>query len=205
MSNQIDGGKFIAVYGPNNIGKTTACRGVVTYISEKLSFPKVEYLKYPVYLLRPTGPRINDYLRKGNPENLSMLEAQKIYAQNRTDYQPNLEIGLNHGEIIIAEDYFDTGKAWGVAGGVDLEELDIINSGQKIPDLSLFLDGERFYQGIEKNHTHESLDDMWQKCREAHLMLARRENAPIIKANQLPEQVVYDLMQYIEPLILRNK
>lgn len=205
MTKIIEGGKFIAIYGPNNIGKTTACHGVVAYISESLSFPKVEYLKYPVYLLLPTGPRINSYLRKGNPENLTMFDAQKIYAQNRIDYQPSLEIGLKHDEIIIAEDYFNTGKAWGVAGGVELEKLDAINSGQRIPDLSLFLDGERFNQGIETNHTHESSNKMWQACREAHIMLARRENAPIINANQPPEKVVNELMQYIEPLILRNK
>ena len=90
-------GKFIVVYGMNNIGKTTATGSLVDYLNNYGI--KAEYLKYPIYDLEPTGSRINAYLRKGNPEHLTPFRAQEIYAQNRRDYQSKLEETLERGMI----------------------------------------------------------------------------------------------------------
>jgi len=47
-------GKFIVLYGINNLGKTTQTRILVDKL--KLHGLKAEYLKYPVYDLAPSGP-----------------------------------------------------------------------------------------------------------------------------------------------------
>jgi hypothetical protein len=50
-----------------------------------------EYLKYAIYDLLPSGPLLNEYLRKGNPHDLSPREFQLLQVLNRTQYQPLLQ------------------------------------------------------------------------------------------------------------------
>src|SRR3990167_10147152 len=81
-------GKFIVIYGINNLGKTTQAKLLV----EKLNAAgrRAKYLKYPIYDLSPSGPRLNEYLRGGNPEKLDARTAQILYAKNREQYEPTL-------------------------------------------------------------------------------------------------------------------
>ena len=88
-------GKFIVIYGTNNLGKSTQAKLLV----EKLKKNKInaQYLKYPIYKLAPTGPKLNDILRSGQKQEISEIELQELYAQNRKDFQPELEKMLNDG------------------------------------------------------------------------------------------------------------
>ena len=88
-------GKFIVLYGINNIGKTTQAK----LLAEKLNSAglKTEYLKYPIYDLEPSGKLLNNYLREGNIYNLTPREAQIIYALNRTQYEKKLLAKLESG------------------------------------------------------------------------------------------------------------
>ena len=54
-------GKFIAVYGINNIGKSTQTSLLVQKLV-RAGIP-VEYVKYPIYNLDPTGKMLNEILR----------------------------------------------------------------------------------------------------------------------------------------------
>jgi len=64
-----------------------------------------EYLKFPIYDIKPSGPMINNYLREGNKYGLSAREIQMAYALNRTQFEPILTAKLAQGINIIAEDY----------------------------------------------------------------------------------------------------
>jgi len=66
-------GKFIAVYGINNIGKSTQ----TSLLVQKLINigVRVEYIKYPIYNLDPTGKMLNEILRGKQKRNIqSMIE-----------------------------------------------------------------------------------------------------------------------------------
>lgn len=155
-----------AICGMNNIGKSTVINGVARIIG-------AEVLKFPIYNT-PTGRRINAYLREGNPENLSPLDAQRIFAQNRFDFEPEL-LAMAKNNFVILEDYNGTGKAWGMIAGIELRMLEKINKGQLEPDITVLLDGERFNSGIESNHKHESIgSDGWNRGRQIYLDLAKR-------------------------------
>ena len=54
-------GRFIALYGINNIGKSTQAR-LLTNRFRSAGF-KSEHLKYPVYNLDPTGKKLNEIIR----------------------------------------------------------------------------------------------------------------------------------------------
>ena len=194
-------GKFIAIYGINNLGKTLQAK----MLEERLLAEnfKVKRIKYPVYDLEPTGPRINAYLRKGNPDNLSAKAAQLIYVQNRKDFEPTLKAMLRENDFVIAEDYKGTGIAWGMGAGVEKNFLLYHNGSLLEEDVSILLDGKRFREGIESGHTHESNDELTEKVRLAHLELADYFHWPIVNANDTKEAVHEKIYEHVMKKIKR--
>lgn len=192
-------GKFIVLYGINNLGKTTQAKLLV----EKLySFGRrAEYLKYPVYSLDPSGSMLAEYLRQGNPYRLSAREAQIIYALNRSQYEPELLKWLEKGVDVVAEDYWGTGVAWGIGAGVDKNFLLRLNSRFCKENLALLFEGQRFASGIEGNHRHEQDADLTAKVAEAHRELGREFNWQTINANEDIEKVAAGVWSKVKEII----
>ncbi|MDD2807903.1 MAG: hypothetical protein PHW95_05305 [Patescibacteria group bacterium] len=174
-------GKFIVIYGINNLGKSTQAKILLNNILALGQ--KAEYLKYPIYDLTPTGPAINNILRGGRQQEISELELQQLYATNRHDYEPTLISKLASGIHIVSEDYVGTGLAWGVTKGADLAVLEKQNEGLVGEDFVILLDGDRFLEGKENNHLHEKDDELMNRCRLVHLQLAKKYNWRIVNAN----------------------
>ncbi|MBU1036566.1 hypothetical protein KKF32_00845 [Patescibacteria group bacterium] len=192
-------GLFIVIYGINNLGKTTQAKKLVE--SFKQAGLQVEYLKYPIYDLDPTGTWLNKYIRSNKREKISKKELQDIYTKNRFDFQLQLCQKLNEGINIIAEDYSGTGIAWGWTEGVDLEYLIETNKGLVKPDIEILLDGERFLEAKEENHYFEDNEEMMQKGRLNHLQLAKRFGWEVVNANQEIEKVHQDILKIAEKRI----
>jgi len=186
-------GKFIVLYGINNLGKTTQAKMLVDRLNS--TGQKAEYLKYPVYNLEPAGKLINAYLRNGNPYNLSPRELQLLHYIDRISFESILKDKLNKGINIIAEDYFGTGVAWGIGAGVESELLKYLYSFLYKEDLVILFDGERFKDSIEKNHKHETDEELTNKVRQAHLKLGQEYGWIKINANQPIEQIHQQLWQ----------
>jgi thymidylate kinase len=188
-------GKFIVLYGINNLGKTTQAKLVVEkLISQGI---KAEYLKYPVYEIKPSGPLLNDYLREGNYYNLNAREIQIIYVINKTQFEKTLEDKLAAGINIIAEDYIGTGLAWGIGTGVDESFLKELNSHLLKENLAFLFDGERFMASKENNHKHETNDELTQRVRRIHQRLGKEFGWIKINANLSIEEINKNLWQEI--------
>lgn len=187
-------GKFIVLYGANNLGKTTQARALVMDL-ERVG-KKVQLLKYPIYDLEPSGSKINQALREGLL--ISDEDLQREFAQNRRDFEPELKRILKEGTWVVAEDYTGTGIAWGVAHDIPLETMEEMNRGLLKEDVGVLLDGERFTSGIERKHRYESGAN-WEKARRVHLELAERYGWKIVNANQSLEKIHQDIF----PLIFR--
>lgn len=175
-------GKFIVLYGINNLGKSTQAK----LLAERLNKEnyQAEYLKYAIYNISPSGILLDEYLRKNNPYQLSAREYQIIQALNRTQFEPTLKEKINSGITIVAEDYIGTGLAWGIGADVSEKFLKFINSHLIEEDLAILLDGERFRESIEENHTHEKNEILTNKVRQIHLKLAKEYKWFKINANQ---------------------
>ena len=167
-------GKFIVLYGINNVGKTTQAKMLVDHVRKEGH--SALYLKYPIYDLTPSGPLLNEYLRKGNPYKFNARELQLIYALNRAQYEPTLKTELAKGTIVVAEDYRGTGIAWGEGYGVDPQFLRNVNSAFVREDTALLLRGKRFLFSVEKNHAHEEDTALMERVRLAHERLAKENN-----------------------------
>ncbi|MDO8570780.1 MAG: hypothetical protein Q7R97_04315 [Candidatus Daviesbacteria bacterium] len=194
----IERGKFIVLYGANNLGKSAQAEMLVDAITD-LGF-QVEALKYPIYDLKPTGPKINTVLRLGSK--MDEFELQKIYAQNRLDYQPILDTTLKSGRWVIAEDYNGTGVAWGIVRGIPQNDLEALNRGLIKEDLAILLHGERFTSGIEKNHRNEADDEVWHQAQMIHLCLAEVYGWRKVYATRTAEAVHQDILKIVRENLL---
>lgn len=192
-------GKFIVLYGINNLGKSTQAKLLVDRLN--LNGCKAEYLKYPIYDLFPSGKILNNYLREGNKYDLTPKEAQIFYAKNRTQFEPNLIKKLEAGINIVAEDYTGTGLAWGIGASVNEEFLKYINSHLLREDLALLFDGERFKEATEKNHKHETDDTLINKVRQAHIKLGEELGWRKINANLTIKEIHEKIWNEVVKLI----
>lgn len=192
-------GKFIVLYGVNNLGKTTQAKLLVERLNKE-GHP-AEYLKYPIYDLEPAGPMINDYLRGGNPHQITPRELQTLHVLNRTQYEPTLQAKLADGITIVAEDYVGTGMAWGIGAGVDEAYLTKLNAHLLKEDSIFLFDGERFTASIEKNHKHETDEALLEKVGDAHRHLAKKYGWHTINANNSIEHTHSLLWLHLKPLI----
>lgn len=195
-------GKFIVLYGINNLGKTTQAKMLVDRLNS--TGQKAECLKYPVYNLEPAGKLINAYLRNGNPYNFSPREVQLLHYVDRIKFEHILTDKLNKGINIIAEDYFGTAVAWGIGAGVESELLKYLYSFIYKEDLVILFDGERFKESIEQNHKHETDDELIHKVRQAHLKLGQEYGWIKINANLTIEQIHQQLWQEVIKIIKPN-
>ncbi len=193
-------GKLIALYGINRLGKTTQTEMLAERIREQGQ--AVMTFKYPRYDLEPTGPRINAYLREGNPENLTPKEFQILNVENRTDFQDTLLAYLETGHVIV-EDYWGTGVAWGMTAGVDADFL-IDRNGHLIKeDLAILFDGTAFTTGAEENHTHEGSRALLLSARETHLKLQVRFGWKVVKTNDTTREGVHSCVWSLVGPLLR--
>lgn len=196
-------GKLIVIYGINNLGKSTQAKLLV----EKLKSlgRKAEYLKHPVYDLKPSGPALNKYLREGNPEKLSPKQAQILFAQNREKYEPTLRAKLENGTDIVGEDYWGTGVAWGIGAGVDKDFLLEINRKFLREDLALLFVGARFESGVEGNHLHETDSELTRRVQEAHNELGKEFGWKIVDASGSIEEVRERVWNLTLPLLAKER
>ena len=183
-------GKFIVMYGANNLGKSLQIGLLEKYLREK-QIP-VKRIKYPIYDLEPTGPLINQVLRQG--KEMAENKVQKLYVQNRKDYEAILKEDLEKGIWVLAEDYRGTGIAWGIVRGLDREELEDLNENLYPEDIAFVFTGERFLTGKEANHRNETNDALWKKAYAIHMILAASYGWVKIHANQKPEAVHHDIV-----------
>lgn len=161
-------GKFITIYGINNIGKSTQAKLLVERLEK--AGRKAKYLKYPVYELEPTGPFLYKTLR--NPEGQRNSSGQKIsedelqtwFILNRYQFQPELKRLLEEGYVVVAEDYVGTGVAWGTAKGLDREWLEEANRFLLKEDFAILMEGERKLSSKEEVHVHEQNEPLVAKC-----------------------------------------
>lgn len=185
-------GKFIILYGINNLGKSLQLK-MLQQSLEKRGI-STQTVKYPIYEF-PTGQQINAVLRQGL--RMSELDLQKLYAQNRLDFEPTLQRYLNQDDWVLAEDYRGTGMAWGMSAGVKFEDLVEMNNKLYPEDLSILLYGKRFLEGVERNHLNEEDEEKCERSQKAHLWLAKKYGWKKILANQSPKEVHQQIMEIV--------
>jgi thymidylate kinase len=196
-------GKFIVIYGPNNIGKSWQIRMLASRLISS-AHQSFMIIKYPMYEFEPTGPKINAVLRFG--KKMEPFDFQKLQFQNKLDFQDTLVNLLNSGVDVIAEDYLGTGMAWGMVEGLGVKELEDINFGLIKPDISILLDGKRRIKAREIGHRFEDgSEQRWLEVRDNFRRLALKYKWKIIPYNAEPEVVHEKIWSQVGNFILETK
>lgn len=192
-------GILFTLLGVTNTGKTTQQK----LLEERLRTEgyRVAYVKYPVYDLAPTGPRINAYLRQGNPEGISPREFHELQVENKKDFAPELERLLAANDIVLAEMYTGTGIAYGMGDGFEKSWLVAENDSLRTADLSILLDGARFLESRETGHHFENDDEKTERIRLAHLELAKDFGWEVVQANQTIPEVHEEIYSRVKKLL----
>lgn len=161
-------GLFICLYGPDGVGKNTQAKLLEDKIREYGRL--VKRVRYPMYAQEPSGPKIDHILHKKGKKP-DEEEMQKLFSQNREDFEPTLESWLNSGVTVVGENYKGTGIVWGVARGLELSKMEEINRDNIDPDISILIDGPK----REEMPGHPYGDDEeWYRVRKVYLQLADR-------------------------------
>ena len=193
-------GNLIVLYGINNLGKTTQAKLLVENLIIRMG-KNAEYVKYAIYNLDPSGSLINDYLKGGNPYQLTTREFQFLQVLNRTQYEPTLKEKINKGTWVIAEDYVGTGIAWGMANGIDKELLYKMNSHLLKENLGILFEGKPYPENLDKENIHETSMELLTKVNAAFKEISRDFNWHIIDANQVLEDVHEQILAIIKSKI----
>ncbi|MBD3360756.1 hypothetical protein GF366_03065 [Candidatus Peregrinibacteria bacterium] len=189
-------GKFITIYGINNIGKTTQAHLLVDRLKDEGY--KSYYVKYPVYDVEPSGSFINDILRGREEQKISEDELQMWYVINRYQFQPKLINLLEEGYVVIAEDYAGTGIAWGTAKGLEEEWVETINSKVLKEDLAILMEGKRQMDAVEEKHVHEQNKELIEKCEKIHSHLAEKYDWKRVKVQKKIEGTAENLWKIVK-------
>ncbi len=192
-------GKFITLYGINNIGKSTQAKLLIKSLeAEGL---KVNFLKYPIYDLPPTGPFLDKTLRSPEGQKISESELQLWFILNRYQFEPTLKHLIATHDVVIAEDYIGTGIAWGVAKGLSESWLEQANKHLLKEDISILFEGERKLAAREKTHLHEQDDDLSEKCRKILSHLATKHGWHRFKMKHEIKATASALLKLVKKLI----
>lgn len=168
MKNQ--GGLFIVLYGPSGVGKSKQLDLLAErFASLKMTTKRVEY---PIYSLKPSGPVLKKILW-GQGEQPEEEEMQKLFVQNRRDFEPTLKSWLGVGMTVLAEDYKGTGMVWGVTRGLSASKMEEMNRDFIEPDISILIDGPRRLDlRPGEGHVYQQDEDEWYRARKVYLSMA---------------------------------
>ncbi|MDP3964073.1 MAG: hypothetical protein Q8Q20_00215 [bacterium] len=192
-------GFLIAIYGVNNLGKTTQAEKLVDFLNR--NDWKADQVKYPVYRLKPSGVYINQLLRKNANSEISEEELQMWFTINRFQHEELVKKKIESGHIVVAEDYVGTGLAWGATRGAKLDWLIEINKPLLKEDLAILFDGKRFKEAKEKNHRNEQDDVVTERCRRWHQKLADMYGWKRVDANQSVSKVHDDVLEIVSQFL----
>jgi len=160
-------GLFIALYGPEGVGKSTQGK----LLEEKLRdhHVLVKRIRYPVYSQHPTGPMLDSMLHRKR-EKLDEEEMQRLFSQNREEFEPTLTSWLSSGLCVVAENYKGTGIVWGMVRGLKLEQMEEINRDNIDPDIAIVIDGPK--REDFEGHPYGEDDEEWYRARKMYLQMA---------------------------------
>lgn len=163
-------GLFICLYGPEGVGKAT--QGKLLEERLKESGRMVKRVRFPVFENLKSGAELEAILMKRTKKALLEEEMQKLFSQNREEFEPTLESWLNSGVCVVAENYKGTGIVWGVVRGIPVEKMEEINSDNIDPDISITIDGPKREESIPGHPYEGSDEDEWYKVRKTYLQMA---------------------------------
>lgn len=191
---------LITFYGVNNIGKSTHTQRFCERCRVEKGL-KVAYLKYPIYDCGLTGEFLNAQLRGDSGQTITEEQLQMWFVLNRMQFEEKLRELLAVNDLVVAEDYIQTGIAWGAAKGASEAWLEAINEPLLVEDVRLLMVGQRKASSVESGHIHENADELVDKCAEILLRRAQAGNWKIVEVQEDKDETAELVWEKLEQTI----
>jgi thymidylate kinase len=163
-------GLLIAFYGPSGVGKSRQ----IDLLGEKLKTERMPFKKviFPIFELGESGAKLKRLVyKKERP--LPEEEIQKLFTENRLEFEPTMRKWLDSGVTVLVKDYVGTGIVWGVTRGMLPERIEEINKDYTQADVSVLIDGPRRLDlRPGEGHIYQDDEDEWYRARKVYLQMA---------------------------------
>ena len=131
----IDTGLFVVVEGPNGVGKSTAIE-LATEIVRQRSSRRVHPTR------EPSSTSLGASIRELEPTLPREALALACAADRHDHVHREIEPALDSGAIVISDRYVPSSLVLQRLDGLSLEYIWPLNSGVRVPDLTVYLDDE---------------------------------------------------------------
>lgn len=201
-------GKFITLEGGEGTGKSTLARSV----AEALRARGKDAIRTREPGGSPNADKIRSILVTGDADAWNATEEALLFAAARMNHlRRTILPAVERGAIVICDRYYDSTRAYQVAGGgLALETLEMLNKLIEAPppDLTLVLDIDPI-KGLARSRGAAAGEDRFERkqpdfhvrVREGFLAIAKAnpERCVIIDAAQEKDAVLADALKAIEP------
>ncbi len=168
-------GKIIVLEGLDKSGKTTQAHLLQDYLNDRYT-DQTELFSFPDYSTK-IGQEIRSFLDgkvQYNAETKHML-----LSANRWEKKENILEALRSGKSIILNRYYQSNLVYGLANGLNIEWLSILDRGMPKEDVTIVLDVSprvSYLRSIANNFTLDDFEknrEFLDKVRNNYLELAK--------------------------------
>jgi len=180
-------GRFLVVDGIDQSGKKTQTRLLVRRIQRQGMHCVT--LDFPTYQTS-VGRVLKAYLTGRERPDLHAVHL--LYAANKWEVAGKVANHLKRGEILVANRYTPSNLAYGVAHGLPLYWLRMLEAGLPVPTQIFILDvpvKTSFDRKKESRDVHEEDSEYLQRVRRTYLQLARKYHWTVVNGSADPLSV----------------
>lgn len=125
------GAVFVAVDGPNGVGKTSA----ITALGRRLEARGVSFRS----VRQPSDTELGQFIRRGEERYRGLTLAALVVADRVLQVDCVIRPALAAGQLVVTDRHIGSTLALQRVDGADLDVLWELNAGVMVPDLSVFL------------------------------------------------------------------
>lgn len=187
-------GKIIVIEGTDKAGKTSQSRMLAETL--KVSGKVCVILDFPDYTT-PIGMEIKAFL-EGKRDYLPEVK-HLLFSANRWEKKKEIESMLENGTIIIMNRYWQSNLVYGVANGMDINWLLLLDKGLPKEDVVLLIlvNPSISAKRAERQDTFESDTLLATNAYKNYLKFAKQYQWKVIDGSKSKEQVHQEIMKII--------
>jgi len=192
-------GKIIVLEGLDKSGKTTQAHLLQDYLND--IYPgQTELFSFPDYTTR-IGGEIRSFLDgkvQYNAETKHML-----LSANRWEKRENILQALRSGKTIILNRYYQSNLVYGLANGLNIEWLSVLDKGMPIEDVTIVLDVSprvSYLRSIANNFVLDDFEknrEFLNKVRNNYLELAKLYNWHILNSDRTKDVIFQSILKLL--------
>ena len=180
-------GKIIALEGIDQSGKRTQTRLLANELRRKGA--KVRTISFPIYA-SPSGRQIQRFL--DGKQKYPARALHMLYSLNRWENQELITELIERADFVIADRYYPSNLAYGVARGLSLGWLQELDRGLPTASLVIVLDvpvPASFARKSRGRDVHERNRQLLIRVRQTYRTIARMLDWKIVDATHPVERV----------------